>query len=76
MAVIDCDARVVAMKTAWFPEATLHGFLKDKARDIRLKKLKELLSYARRVGVDYVAFEDLLAVKKLARWALRAVIGR
>lgn len=46
---------------------TLHGFPRDKARDTRLKKLKELLSYARRIGVDYIAFENLLVVKKRSK---------
>ncbi len=64
MVVIDSNARIVTMKTTWFPEVTLHGFRRDKARDNRLKKLKELLSYARRIGVDYVAFENLFVVKR------------
>ncbi len=64
MVVIDSNARIIAMKTAWFPETTLHGFPRDKARDIRLKKLKELPSYARRIGVDYVVFENLFEVRK------------
>jgi len=64
MVVIDPNARIITMKTAWFPEVTLHGFPRDRARDIRLKKLKKLLSYARRIGVDYVVFENLFVVKK------------
>jgi len=67
MVVIDSYSRIVAMKTALFPEVTLHGFPRDKARDTRLKKLKELLSYARRIGVDYVAFENLFVVKKRSK---------
>jgi len=67
MAVIDSDARIVTLKTAWFPETTLHGFPRDKSRDIRLKKLKELLSYARGIGVDYVVFENLFNVKKRSK---------
>ena len=64
MVTIDSNTRIVTMKTAWFPEVTLHGFPRDKARDTRLKKLKELLSYARRIGVDYIVFENLFKVKK------------
>ena len=52
------------MKITWFSELTLHDFSRDKARDIRLKKLKELLSFARRIGVDYMLFENLFMVKK------------
>lgn len=37
---------------------TLHGFTRDKAKDIRLKKLRELLAFARRIGIDYVVFEN------------------
>ncbi len=29
-----------------------------------MKKLKKLLSYARRIGVDHIAFENLLVTKK------------
>lgn len=64
MAVIDGNARIVALRTAWFPEVTLHGFPRDKARDIRLKRLKELLRYASRIGVNYVVFENLFNVKR------------
>ena len=67
MVVIDGDKRIVAMRAAWFPEVTLPGFPRNKARDIRLKKLKELLVFARRIGVDYVVFENLFAVKKSSR---------
>lgn len=67
MAVVDFDARIVAMRTAWFPEVALHGFPRGKARDIGLKKLKELLSYTRRIGVDYIVFENLFNVKRRGR---------
>ncbi len=67
MIVVDTDGRIVTMKTAWFPEVTLHGFPKNKAKDVRLKKLKELLVFARRIGVDYVVFENLFVVKKRSR---------
>ncbi len=36
MTVIDGSARMAAMRTARFPEVTLHGFPRNKARDIRL----------------------------------------
>ena len=64
MVIIDRSGRIVTMKTAWFPEVTQHGFPKKKARDIRLKKLKGLLSYAMRIGADCVTFEDLFKVKR------------
>jgi len=67
MVIIDSTARIVTMRTAWFPEVTLHGFPRDKARDVRLKKLRELLVFARRIGVDYIVFEDLFAVKKRSK---------
>lgn len=67
MVIIDSTAKIITMNTTWFPEVTQHGFHRDKARDARLKRLKELLSYARRIGVDYVAFENLFVVKKRSK---------
>ncbi|MCD6095460.1 MAG: hypothetical protein J7J99_02730 [Thermoprotei archaeon] len=67
MVVVDSVGRIVTLKTVWFPEVTLHGYSRDKARDVRLKKLKELLSYARRIGVKYVTFENLFVVKKRSK---------
>ena len=67
MVVVNGDGRIVAIKTVWFPEVTLHGFPRNKARDVRLKNLKRLLEYARRIGVDYVVYENLLAVKKRSK---------
>ena len=67
MLVMDSSGRIVTLKTTWFPEVTLHGYPRNKTQDIRLKKLKELLSYARRIGVDYVILENLFMVKRRNR---------
>jgi IS605 OrfB family transposase len=64
MVVVDGSGRIVSLKSKRFPEVTLHGFPKNRARDIRLKSLKELLRYARNIGVDYVVFENLFIIKK------------
>ena len=48
-----------------FGIGTLLGraFPKDEARALRLNALSEALRFLSRVGVDYVAFEDLLLIK-------------
>ena len=61
--VLDREGRIVAMKTFWYPEVTSPGFPRSKARFIRLEKLSEALKWCRRIGVDYVAFENLTKVK-------------
>ena len=42
----------------------LPGFPKGKAMALRLNALSQALNFLSRVGVDYVAFEDLFLVKK------------
>ncbi len=61
--VIDADADVVAMKTSWYSEVVSHGFPKEKAKWIRLNALSKTLKWCRRIGVDYVVFEDLTRIK-------------
>ena len=67
MVVIDENGRIITLRTEWFPEVTLHGYSRHKAKNTRLKALKKLLLHARRIGVDYVVFENLLTVKKNRR---------
>jgi len=64
MVVIDSGRRIVSLKSMKFPQVVRHGFPRNKARDIRLKSLKKLLLFARSVGADYVAFENLFIVKR------------
>jgi len=40
-----------------------HGFPKGKAMALRLNALSQALNFLSRVGVDYVAFEDLFLVR-------------
>lgn len=61
--VLDREGRIVAMKTLWFPEVTSPGYPRNKARHNRLEKLSEALKWCRRIGVDYVAFEDLTKIR-------------
>jgi len=64
MIVVDSAGKIVSLKSMRFPQVVRHGFPKNKARDIRLKSLKELLLFARSIGADYVTFENLFTVKK------------
>jgi len=64
MVVLDKEGSIVAMRTEHFPEVTSPGYPRDKARERRLQSLAKLLEYAVRIGVDYVAFENLLKVKR------------
>ena len=41
-----------------------HGFPKEKAKALRLNALSEALDFLSRIGVDYVALEDLFLVKR------------
>ena len=67
MAVVDGSGEIVAVKTAWFPEVTSHGFPRDAARQRRLQAIARLLDYAASIGVDYMVFENLFTVKKRSR---------
>jgi len=67
MVVVDNDGKIVSLKSVRFPQVVRHGFPKNKARDIRLKSLKKLLLFARSIGADYVAFENLFLVKKRSK---------
>ena len=60
--VIDNDGNIVAMKTFWYSETISHGFSRDKAKWLRLNALSVALEWCRRVGVDYVVFEDLARI--------------
>ncbi|MEJ2776217.1 hypothetical protein WIW90_08370 [Sulfolobaceae archaeon RB850M] len=62
--VINKESSIVTTKTWWYSEVVSHGFPKDKAKALRLNALSESLNFLSRVGVDYVAFEDLFLVKK------------
>jgi len=65
--VIDCGGRIVSLKSSRFPEVVRHGFPRNKARDVRLKMLKKMLVFARNIGVDYVAFENLFLIRKRSK---------
>ena len=61
--VIDGSVSIVVMKTFWYSEVVSHGFPREKARWIRLNALSKALKWCRRIGVDYVVFEDLTRIK-------------
>jgi predicted transposase len=62
--VISKDGEIIAKKTWRYSDVTRPGFPKGKARALRLNALSESLNYLSRIGVDYVAFEDLFLVKR------------
>jgi len=64
MVVVDREGRIRDVKVKQFPEITSHGFPKNKAKDIRLKALAELLDYAYFHNVGIVLFEDLESIKR------------
>ena len=62
--VVNEEGKVVTKKTFWYSDVTRPGFPKGKAMALRLNALSESLNSLSRIGVDYVAFEDLFLVKK------------
>jgi IS605 OrfB family transposase len=64
LVIIDEHGEIVDVRTAWFPEATSHGFPREKAKVLRLNALARLLEYCYRHGVGTVVFENLLSVKR------------
>ena len=62
--VVSKDGEIIANKTWWYSDVTRPGFPKGKAMALRLNALSQALNFLSRVGVDYVAFEDLFLVKK------------
>jgi len=64
MVIVDRQGIIRDTKTEWFPEATSHGFSKNKAHTMRLQALARLLDYAYHHGVGIVLFEDLDRIKK------------
>ena len=85
MVIVSRDGDLLDVKTEHFPEITSHGFPKDEAKDIRMKALTKLVSYAHHHGVtDYVAEKlskpktktrSKSANRKIAKFALREYIG-
>ena len=61
--VVNEEGKVVTKKTWWYSDVTRPGFPKGKAMALRLNALSKALNFLSRVGVDYVAFEDLFLVK-------------
>jgi len=64
MVIVDREGKIRDVKVKRFSEVTSHGFPKNKAKDIRLKALAELLDYAYYHNVGIVLFEDLDRIKK------------
>jgi predicted transposase len=62
--VVNEEGGVVTKKTWWYSDVTRPGFLRGKAMALRLNALSQALIFLSRIGVDYVAFEDLFLVKR------------
>jgi len=56
--VINKDGEIITFKTWWYFDVVSHGFLKGKARALRLNALSQALNFLSRVSVDYVIFEN------------------
>lgn len=59
MAIINDSGELLDVKVKRFPEVTQQGFPIDKAKDMRLKALSELIDYACHHNVEYFVFERL-----------------
>ncbi|RLE80786.1 MAG: hypothetical protein DRJ51_05170 [Thermoprotei archaeon] len=59
MVIINSSGELLDFKVKHFPEVTQHGFPKERAKDIRLKALSELIDYACYHNVEYFVFEKL-----------------
>jgi len=62
--VVNEEGKVVTKKTWRYSDVTRPGFPKGKAIALRLNALSQALIFLSRIGVDYVAFEDLFLVKR------------
>ncbi|MCD6487765.1 MAG: hypothetical protein J7K21_00885 [Desulfurococcales archaeon] len=63
VAVINGEGDIVVLKTFWYSDVVSHGFLREKAKWIRLNTLADTLRWCKRIGVDYIIFEDLTKIK-------------
>jgi len=61
--VLSGDGSIAVMKTSWYSETVSHGLPKNKAKWLRLSALSEVLKWCRRIGVDYIVYEDLTKIK-------------
>ncbi|RLF24006.1 MAG: transposase, partial [Thermoprotei archaeon] len=64
MVIVDTNGNIRDVKTKHFPEVTLVGFPKNKAKDLRLKALSELINYACYHNVKYFVFEKIRKIPK------------
>ncbi len=85
MVIINENGEILDIKNKHFPEITQPSYSKDKARDIILKSLSELIDYAVHHNVRYFVFENLNNIKcgktgnknanrKIARFPYRILV--
>jgi len=62
--IIDNEGKIVDIYNKHFHEVTSHGYPKGKAREVRLKPLFEVISFAvRRYNIGFIVFENLFNIK-------------
>jgi len=61
--LINAKGDIIALKTFRYTDVVSHGFPREKARWLRLNAITDALKWCRRIGVDYIAFEDLTKIK-------------
>jgi len=61
--VLNNDGDIVAMEPFRYSEVVSHGFPKERAEQLRLNAVKDALVWCRRLGVDYIVFENLTSIK-------------
>jgi len=84
MVIVSWNGELLDHKSKHFPEVNSPGFSENKARDLRLKALSELVSYAAEHGVYYHVAERLeksktktksaKANRKISKFALRELL--
>jgi len=64
MVIMSSDGQIRDIKTKHFPEVTLAGFPRNKAKDLRLRALSELIDYACYHNVKCFIFERIRKIPK------------
>ena len=64
MVIVDFNGRIRDVKIKHFPEVTLAGFPRGRAKDLRLKTLSELIDYASYHNAKYFVFERIGKIPK------------
>ena len=86
MVIVNQNGEILDVKNEHFHEVSMHGYPRNRAKNLRLQALAKLLDYARHHGVGIVLFENLPLIKsrrcnssrkgnrKISRFAKRELI--